>query len=388
MTNQRHAPITGSSTNHATNAPDWFRLEHSPAGVLLKSGNRRKVWRVRNPDGSLIAKVFDPPPQPFGFLTALPMFNPAHREAAAIRRAIKRGVPTSPVVHVERDRNTGRSVLAVEELADTRSLVEQWSAADAQHRRILISAAAATLARAHEQGFVHPDLHPENILVRSDGGDRVELWFIDILGAKFFAGSVPFEPAVESLAQLDQSFHRLAQEADRRQFLHDYLQLRGLEPTHGHAWAQAVQAARACHAEKLARQRDRRLRGNNKYFSSFAVGRGWRATVALQLERRHVFAEPEVLDQTIKQWQGALNSLLAGQSSELLVERFRSGGLSDSVAWLVHGSPARRMFEDAHRRRHRDEIAELVLGYAERRNSMGLLDAALVIRPAGRGRIG
>lgn len=370
--------------DQAASEMDWFRLERSPTAVLLKSGHRRKVWRVQTQEGSVIAKVFDRPSGSLGFLIAIPILDAAQREAAAIRRALKRGIPTNQVIRVARDRNTGRSVLVVEDLGDARSLVDYWGAADTRHRRVLTSALAATLARTHERGFVHPDLHPENILARGGGEDDVRIWFVDIPGAKFVSGSVRFERAVNVLAQLDQSFHRLARESDRLRFLREYLLTRGLELSHGHAWAQAVQAARARHGEKLARQRDRRLRGANKYFTTLRLGEGWRATVSLQLERRHVFAEGEVLNRTVEQWRGELAALLAGQSSELLMERFRSGGVSDSVAWLLHGSPARRAFEHCHRLRHRDECAELVLGYAERRNSVGLVDEAMVVRPTGR----
>jgi hypothetical protein len=144
-----------------------------------------------------------------------------------------------------------------------------------------------------------------------------------------------------------------------------------------------ITEARNLHAEGLARKRDRRLRRTSKYFASIRLEGRWRATVALELERRHVFPEPHVPNRAIDDWRQELAELLGGESESVAVEKFRAAGNAEGLSWRMFGSPARRAFEAAHRCRHRDEPAELILGFLERKCPIGLIAEAWILRPGG-----
>ena len=144
-------------------------------------------------------------------------------------------------------------------------------------------------------------------------------------------------------------------------------------------------------AIKLAWQRDRRIRRTGKYFATFRPKSGWRATVVLELERRHLFPEPHVRDRTESDWRKTLEPLLhnlanAGTdeedlvSSELCFFVTRPAGSTQSLKWSNAGSLHRKSFMRCHQLRHRDLRAELILGIAEHRTA-GLVDLAVLIYP-------
>jgi hypothetical protein len=153
----------------------------------------------------------------------------------------------------------------------------------------------------------------------------------------------------------------------------------------------AVMAARQRQHERLARQRDRRLRRQGKYFATVRLGCGWRAKVVLKLERRHVFAEEDVPDRSLDDWRAILTpiskAIINGRPAEdvpggdgLEVDVRHPSNLGERVSSAWGGTQQRKVFEQCHRRRHRDEGAELILAYAEHRR-MGLVNATFLVRP-------
>jgi hypothetical protein len=204
-------------------------------------------------------------------------------------------------------------------------------------------------------------------------------------------------PSLRALAQLDQYFHRCATRTERLRFLKGYLAQR---PSLGKAWAHresmrkllaTLRQASISHAERLARTRDRRLRRNGVYFATLELHGGWKATVVLRLERRHVYPESDVPDRTPSTWQALLDPLtrrLSGVSPDevlsaadgLQIESTRIGGFWTRLFTTLQGSAHRSAFERCHKERHRDLRNELILGYVEHRIA-GLVDASMVIRP-------
>ena len=164
-------------------------------------------------------------------------------------------------------------------------------------------------------------------------------------------------------------------------FLSCYLRLRGFGRDNAQGWGAAILAARSRHAKDLARQRDRRLSRNSKYFTSIRLGERRRATVVLALERRHLFPEEDVPDRTVEDWKRELDEIGDGKSKTLGVEVFKAKSNAEGLSWRLFGSPAQRAFLDAHRRRHRDEPGELVLGFVEQRCPVGLVAKAWILRP-------
>ncbi len=376
--------------------PAWFELESEPHAELIKVGHRRKIWRLRIPDRTLIAKVFEGPPQPWFWLGCLLHMEPAAREWATMSKATRRGVCVPRPVSVGWNARRRRSVLVSEEVSDARPLSGVWgqvAEADATHRRrvaaSLARCVAQAFAQAHQQGFLHRDPHPDNILIQ-ETAEGARAVFVDVRGAKLTRRPVSLRRAAHCLAQLDHYFRRRATRSQRLRFLKCYLALRERPRTPDketvHRWLAEIARAGLAHARALARQRDRRLQRDGKYFGQLGLAPGLTATVVLKLARRHVFAEPAVPDRSPEEWAGLLQSIVTGDGAAppaLAMEKASPNGLMERLRWTVSGSPARRAFLRCHCLRHRDIPCGLILGYVEHRNGLGLIDRAWTVRPAG-----
>ena len=295
----------------------------------------------------------------------------------------------------------GQSVLVTECPSQAEKLTNAWAPSPESRNSPsaigtttpIIEAVARLYATAHGLGFVHGDGHPDNIILSKDQDGGITAMFVDV-----HPSSLSRQPACAplcclALAQLDQHFHRRATQTQRLRFLIAYVTLRwpygagSATPALIRQLAGRAAALRIACSAGLARHRDRRLRRDGKYFSSVAVGNGWKATVALILERRHVFAEPSVPDRSLDEWRRILEkTLLPGDESEpptdsgLSVEIRRAGGVRERLTWALTGSPHRRSFERCHKLRHRDTPARLILGFAEH-HSAGLIDKTALFRP-------
>lgn len=378
-------------------APDWFVPASSPVAELVKRGRGRSTWRAATNGATLYAKLHDDE----GLTATLWRRwggDRARREFEATLAAERRGVAVIRAVAFGRRR--GASVFVSEEAAGAEPLAAVWarevSAAALPQRRgaadPLIDAVAALFAAAHERGFAHRDNHPGNILAarRPDGAWHV--CFADVHGSRLGGRPLSMDDSLLSLAQLDQFFHRVATRSERLRFWRAYGTGRGAADRRStgdlRETLAALAKARQGHAKRLAAQRDRRLRRNNAYFTRLDLGAGWRATVVLRLERRHLFAEQGTPDRSEEQWRAMLSSAEAQEpaggagASEVVFEEHVADGWIQRVIWRWCGSPCRRAFEACHRARHRDQPAELVLGYAEHRRGWWV-DRAMVIRPCG-----
>jgi RIO-like serine/threonine protein kinase len=387
--------------------PDWFDLEGDPRATRIKSGDQRKTWRVPLGSRTVFAKVFDER----GWLDRLKRWtlgDPAVREWRALRRAEALGVAVVRCLAVgRRDGGPPRSVVVSEGLEGAASLAEAWEQGVAngpvEERRssasAIIEAVAQLLSLAHERGFVHGDDHPNNILVRSDPTLGLDARYLDVHSARIGREPVSVRRTLESLAQLDQYFRRRATRGQRLRFLRSYLgrrpSMRG--PTDARSFERKllsnVSQVAALHAARLARHRDRRLGRRGKYFTTFTLGGGWRVTVALRLERRHVFPESYVPDRTEDEWRAILDSLLHRVSAARTArEAFDHGGMQievgrprrlvDRLRGTLLRTPHRRAFERCHALRHRDRAGELILAYGEHRSG-GLVDRTLLVRSMG-----
>lgn len=177
-----------------------------------------------------------------------------------------------------------------------------------QDTTTLIELLAEMIARAHQAGFEHRDMHAANILVQSVAPGRYRTVLVDLHNARIGA---PLEAraVVRSLCQLNQWFRRHSGVKDRLRFLRRYLRWRNeYEPLFEHGrpldvpFAELVrlldrQAER--HAWRLWAKRDRRCLREGRYFARLRVGR-WRANVFLRSKRavRHSPASGLVLSRS------------------------------------------------------------------------------------------
>lgn len=135
------------------------------------------------------------------------------------------GLPTARVVAAAERRVLGlllRSYLLMEEIPDATMLRRHLREG---HRPgpALLRAAAALVARLHEEGFTHGDLNERNLLLTPSG----QLFLID-LDALHYAGTVSDDAAARDLRRLgaDAARHAQVTPADRQLFLRAYCRAR------------------------------------------------------------------------------------------------------------------------------------------------------------------
>lgn len=392
-------------------SPDWFALEDAVGLVVVKTGRDRTTWRCALPGGFVYAKVAEYA----SLLSRLKagFFGDAlSREWRSSLRAEARGIPVVRCLALGvHGRRHPRVVLLSEGAHSAEGLLDAWrqhvERVEPRQRRplvrCLIGAVSRLFALSHDRGFVHGDAHPNNILIRWVQRQQPEALFLDVSTARLRRHAVSMRQSVQSLAQLDQYFHRCATRTDRLRFLLTYLAQRAFLPA---SWTspsgrrrllEKLRQASVRHAERLARTRDRRLRRNGPYFARLELQDRWRVTVALRLERRHVFPEPNVPDRSAADWRAILGPLIANLSTtrarRIALEHARQeiewvrirrpwtkvGWALPTLLSAVSGSRHRRAFERCHKQRHRDVHNELILGYGEHSRG-GLLDVTFLIR--------
>jgi tRNA A-37 threonylcarbamoyl transferase component Bud32 len=409
-------------------APDWFALETSPYAQRVKSGHEREVWRVQFRDTAVYAKLRSVDPAPMARLAgaAFRFAASARREWRIAREASARGVPVVHFVAIGRRRGVqAADIIISEAIQNAQTLAAAWAALarlverGVASQRQIIDAVARLFADAHQRGFAHRDNHPYNILVYPRNGVLAAV-FVDVIPASLSTTRASRRRIVASLAHLDQYFHRVATRTERLRFLRRYLAYAniptGTDPLTplpsrvsgrgegGDARLRAGQAShddcrqlvaallrvRARHALRLARRRDQRIRRKGKYFTTFRLGQNneLRATVVLDLERRHVFAEPQTPDRLESEWRNILGfftdlplDAVAGELARhnLHAETMRPRNGLARLKWTLFGSPHRRAFDRAHQLRHRDIPAPLLLAYVEL--GEGLVSRTFLIYP-------
>ncbi len=386
-------------------APRWNALESDPNATLVKAGRQRKVWRVTTPRGQCVyAKVFD---DPVGsgrhWLKRALRIHPAMREWRALMQLQRLGVPAVRPIAVAKYSPTGdlawsqrsgstahRFVLLTAGIENAVTLIsackaiDQTKAKGVTEARSLSAAVAGLWARGHKEGYAHPDGHPGNILFVQDGSKEFgagQAVFIDPARTAVSTRRrkpVSTKMALMSLAMLDHYFHRSATRSERLRFWRDYWLRRDVlldDLAERRLFRRLAQGASA-HRVALARQRDRRLRGDGKYFGMLRLSGGWRAKIVLQLERRHVFRETEIPDRTFEDWASLCTHVLrVHHDGYLPLKQLRivRRPLNRRGPW------AEKLFLHCHRLRHRDIAAPLILGYLQNRKFFGVREEYLIL---------
>ena len=141
-------------------------------------------------------------------------------------------------------------------------------------RKTLTREVARLTARLHNAGAVHQDFHAGNILVRSLGGDQIELAMID-LDALRFRRQLSWSEARVSLAQLNHGFWQRCTRSDRLRFLQTYLNERTTPGPNPASFARSIENATTLWAERMWRRSSRRCHGTNKYFHTRKAPGAW-----------------------------------------------------------------------------------------------------------------
>jgi hypothetical protein len=273
----------------------WQRVKHNAT---------RAVWRARIDEAVYYLKYYARP-RWMGVFKRAWRGPTCETEWQGGLYALRAGIPAvRPVACTNRVSHAGRvcSLLVTEAVEPAYPLSRYWEMLkaddDAARRRrdttYLIDLLAEMIARAHQSGFEHRDMHAANILVHPLAPGRYETVFVDLQSAR---RGTPLEDraVVRNLAQLNQWFRRHSSIGDRLRFLRRYLRWRNeYEQAFEHArpldlsferLVAALTDAAERHAERLWAKRDRRARRSNRYFSRIRVAGGWRGMVFLRCKR-------------------------------------------------------------------------------------------------------
>lgn len=332
------------------------------------------------------------------------------------------GIPAvRPVAFTLEGRCEGRrcALLVSEAIEPSYPLSEFWLAVrgdrDARRsredKRHLIDLLAQTIARAHQSGFEHTDMHAENILIRPVAPRRYQAAFVDLQSARLGV-PVTDRAVVRNLAQLNQWFRRHSTIGDRVRFLRAYIRWRH-EFEHEFAHARplglsfrqlfrALVAAADRHAERLWARRDRRVRRDGRYFARLRIG-AWRGMAAVCSKRANSQSPASAMVLDRAWWEQTLADPLRwlGDASELckdshsacvaqtvlhradgdlavIIKRPLARNWRRLLRQLLPPSRCRRGWNVAYALLNRDIRAARPLAYLERRR-FGLITDSLLI---------
>jgi tRNA A-37 threonylcarbamoyl transferase component Bud32 len=304
-------------------APDWLNLHDQSGTVRVKTNEIRQVWLIETPSGSLYAKIAGPG-RKWPRLRRLLLGPDALREWRVADYAARHRIATVAPVAAGWAKVNGQqpaSVLITMALVNARPLDSLWLELDPARpatRRIknaAIDATAELVARAHQNGFVHADLHAGNVLIESLPDDRCRACFVDLQSVRLH-GPVSDGRVFHNLGQLNQWFQVNGLVSDRIRFLVRYLDWRNrvlAESAHGRRLAGDLrsllgpleQAARL-HNRALAAKRDRQSMRDGRYFAAFRLEDGSRAHVFLEAKHPLPGSPASSMRFTREQWRDRL----------------------------------------------------------------------------------
>jgi len=282
--------------------PDGLRLEEWLAAGqahIVKHGPHRTVYHVILPGLDFYLKhnrLADCRAK----LRELVRPSKARSEYEHARAVAARNVPTfEPLALGESCRVSmaRESFLITRTLPETRPLhsflettLPQWPRRrQARFRQRLAAELGRLLARMHEAGIAHHDLHPGNLLLRlHDGEDRPELFLIDLHAVRLGA-PLSWRVRRANLVMLNRWFALRSQRTDRLRFWRAYESAGNVslspQPTVRGLVVADLERRTSASNKRMWRKLDRRCLRNNRYFYQIRAGDvAGHATVDLSAE--------------------------------------------------------------------------------------------------------
>jgi serine/threonine protein kinase len=258
---------------------------------------------------------------------------------------------------------------------------------------------ARLIARMHDAGIVHRDLHCGNVLI--DPNDRPVLMDLHRISRH---RRLSRRRRALNLAQLYHDRQYVTTRTERLRFLRHYLDESGCGGTL-RGWDILVEGFARRHTVRQYRQRDKRIVGRNRYFSPIKLPGGWRGRVVLASKRRmggsraaeHTFtvddwreflADPDALLETGEDGEIVKNSPstiivrrtvnVGGHDLDLFIKRSRRKHWRKILADAFRPSRALRAFKLGHQLLTRRIATALPVLAVERRVGPFLVDSILV----------
>jgi len=192
------------------------------------------------------------------------------------------------------------------------------------------SGLAHLVAAMHSAGVVHGDLHCGNVMVRQRSRGRAEqLVLMDLHRARRrgrWGKGLSRRARAANLAQLCYDRMGVTSRSQRLRFLKQYLRFSGVSGSLG-GWEMLVSFFAERHARRQRAHRDRRIRGNNRYFARVTPRRQWRGHVVLATKPQIADSPASRATFSRRDWQEALAEceLLSG-GDDVLVVKDSAGG--------------------------------------------------------------
>jgi tRNA A-37 threonylcarbamoyl transferase component Bud32 len=266
-------------------------------------------------------------------------------------------------------------------------------------RRNLARELGRLIARVHNAGILHRDLHAANLLVRLDPENHIRLFLADLHAVRL-GPPLDWRTSRENLVILNRWFSLQVGRTDRRRFWQEYCRARPLFASqHGHDLRELAREldGRTWVSNRLFwRQRDRRCLVTNRYYQR-VHGNGTSGMVVRDLDRRiadQLLADPDgpfrssaakILKDSRSSTVAELEWVINGQVQPLIYKRFRATTWHDRWARLVRRGPALRSWVFGHGLRERGLRTARPLAVIHRRRGALSCDSYLLtekIQPA------
>lgn len=211
---------------------DWLR---SGQAQIVKHGSQRVVYRVTLGQVTFYLK-HNLTPDALTWCRQLLRPSKARREFERALDVGARGIATARPLAWAQERglfNTGESFLATISVDDAlplhayvaQTLPQLTPLEQVRFRQHLARVLGRFVARLHDAGICHHDLHVGNLLVRGSSADDLEIFLIDLNGVQV-GPSLSRRRSLDNLVVLSHWFALHATRADRLRFWQSYLAAR------------------------------------------------------------------------------------------------------------------------------------------------------------------
>lgn len=310
---------------------DWTQPSALEKAELIKENVHRQVWQVKLAGTSYYVKLYLRHGR-WWFLKRLFRGPACVKEWRVAKYAMKKNVNcVRPVAYAISKDPVGKldCLLVTKGLSDALQLTKYWQqlfANGTSNRsdtlRRLKDALAELLAKTHQAGIAHSDLHPGNLLVRgpANGNDQTtdasgtNAHLVDLHSVRT-GRAVSDRLAAANLAQLNQWFRQNATVSQRMRLLKRYLVFRGLLGSQSNGmlaaktfrrWVRSLDRAATNHARRLYGSRDRRVMRTGKYFAKLTLNNRWKGHVFLRSKHGYPCSTASKLVFTLKDWKPVL----------------------------------------------------------------------------------
>jgi tRNA A-37 threonylcarbamoyl transferase component Bud32 len=347
--------------------PEWL---DSGQACVVKQGPHRIVYRVELPGLCFYVKhnlIHDRR----AWFRQLVRPSKARIEFDRVLAATQRGIPTIfPLALAEQETRvgSGESILITQSIEDCIPLHFFLAAVlptfaeprAARLRQQLAVELGRLVARIHEAGILHHDLHAGNLLVRVTDDDRVQLFVIDLLAVKM-GPPLDWKRSRQNLVMINCWFTFRVNRADRLRFWKAYFAARNLGVWHRDKYGTKLYTHGLQEIEELSWQRnlrfwqrrDKRCLANCRYYRRVkAPGVVGHAVAEIDApDLAELLKDPDapfrqpgmrVLKESVSSTVIEMDFRVNGQVRRVIYKRFRVTSWKDPLASLLRPTPALR----------------------------------------------